>query len=317
MFWHVYFFRRICQACASLWTCFGMFISSAHLSGMRSSLDMFWHVYFFNCICQVCAALWTCFGMFISPVEPARHVLLLTVFSHLCCQVALTQRWNNLSVTNWKKKESGTWSLEWLHCKLLVSSFNLKCQYMSVYAMVGITRSKVIFVKQQNQHLHRSSISLYFPNLEEFRFITVVAFPKDSKIGFAMMILSWIRDPCAASVPQWWTNSNRQKYVEFCSRDAYIHRERERYIYIYIHMQLYAYICVHCFWLDLFLILSTDWIYHFFDFPGSRWWKTEDYWTNPSPCLVLHQNSLKKPLVSDLPCSVWGYLILEYYRDEI
>ena len=92
MFWHVYFFRRICQACASLWTCFGMFISSAHLSGMRSSLDMFWHVYFFNCICQVCAALWTCFGMFISPVEPARHVLLLTVFSHLCCQVALTQR---------------------------------------------------------------------------------------------------------------------------------------------------------------------------------------------------------------------------------
>lgn len=48
----------------------------------------------------------------------------------------------------------------------------------------------MFFVKQQNQHLHRSSISLYFPNLEEFRFITVVAFPKDSKIGFAMMILS-------------------------------------------------------------------------------------------------------------------------------
>ena len=156
MFWHVYFFRRICQACASLWTCFGMFISSAHLSGMRSSLDMFWHVYFFNCICQVCAALWTCFGMFISPVEPARHVLLLTVFSHLCCQVALTQRWNNLSVTNWKKKESGTWSLEWLHCKLLVSSFNLKCQYMSVYAMVGITRSKVIF---KGQHLYRTCVA--------------------------------------------------------------------------------------------------------------------------------------------------------------
>ena len=27
-----------------------------------------------------------------------------------------------------------------------MSSFNLKCQYMSVYAMVGITRSKVIVV---------------------------------------------------------------------------------------------------------------------------------------------------------------------------
>ena len=180
----------------------------------------------------------------------------------------------------------------------------------------------MFFVKQQNQHLHRSSISLYFPNLEEFRFITVVAFPKDSKIGFAMMILSWIRDPCAASVPQWWTNSNRQKYFEFCSRDAYIHREREIYIYIYkyiiiyIHTHAHTYACI-VFDLIYFLILSTDWIYHFFDFPGSRWWKTEDYWTNPSPCAVLHQNSLKKPLVSDLPCSVWGCLILEYYRDEI
>ena len=102
----------------------------------------------------------------------------------------------------------------------------------------------MFFVKQQNQNLHRSSISLYFPNLEEFRFITVVAFPKDSKIGFAMMILSWIRDPCAASVPQWWTNSNRQKYFEFCSRDAYIHRERERYIYTYKCSHMHTYACI-------------------------------------------------------------------------
>ena len=31
-------------------------------------------------------------------------------------------------------------------------------------------------------------------------FITVEAFPKDSKIGFALMIFSWILLPCSASV---------------------------------------------------------------------------------------------------------------------
>ena len=96
IFWHVYFFSHTCQVCAPLWTCFGMFISSAalvryvllfehvsaclflqlhlsgmplfghvsaclflqlNLSGMCCFLDMFRHVYFFSCTCQVCASL--------------------------------------------------------------------------------------------------------------------------------------------------------------------------------------------------------------------------------------------------------------------
>ena len=155
----------------------------------------------------------------------------------------------------------------------------------------------MFFVKQQNQNLHRSSISLYFPNLEEFRFITVVAFPKDSKIGFAMMILSWIRDPCAASVPQWWTNSNRQKYFEFCSRDAYIHRERE--IYIYIHTN--AAICIHM--RVLFLAWSISYPLDWLDLPL--------FWF-PWLSLMKNWGLLDKPLAmfgssSELPQETLGF----------
>ena len=47
-----------------------------NLSGMCCFLDMFRHVYFFSCTCQVCASLWTCFGMFISSAALVRYVFL-------------------------------------------------------------------------------------------------------------------------------------------------------------------------------------------------------------------------------------------------
>ena len=127
MFWHVYFFSPPVRHAVLFGHVLACLFLQLHLSGMCCSLDMFWHVYFSSRTCQACTAFDSVFTF----VLPGRTDATLKQFERHKLE---------------KKKESGTWSLEWLHCKLLVSSFNLKCQYMSVYAMVGITRSKVIFL---------------------------------------------------------------------------------------------------------------------------------------------------------------------------
>ena len=145
-----------------------LFLQS-NLPGMYCFWHMFWHVYFFTRTCQACCASRTCvfcFGQLLDWMTRLQlfvYALMTLLFTTHCLQRLLHSDFTCCVFTfvlpgrtdatlkqferhKLEKKESGTWSLEWLHCKLLVSSFNLKCQYMSVYAMVGITRSKVILI---------------------------------------------------------------------------------------------------------------------------------------------------------------------------
>ena len=110
MFWHVYFSSRTCQACTAFDTCFGTFISSLelarhvvpaeHVCFVLDNYWIGWHV------CNCLFTHWWHYCLQHIVCNAYCTVTLLVVFSHLCCQVALTQRWNNLSVTNWKKKRA-------------------------------------------------------------------------------------------------------------------------------------------------------------------------------------------------------------------
>ena len=137
MFWHVYFVNRTCQACLLLRHVLARLFLLSNLPGMLCQPNM-------------CVLFWTITGLDDTfaivclriddiIVYNALFATLTAQWLYLLCFHICVARshWRNAE-TIWAsqtgKKNSGTWSLEWLHCKLLVSSFNLKCQYMFVYA---------------------------------------------------------------------------------------------------------------------------------------------------------------------------------------